>query len=251
MKKIYAVGVAGLLMLGAASQASAAPWAQGDMMMSIYSVGANQEINLDLGVLNLSNPGVTQTLYSGLSIISDLINNTSSTLTSGIGIYGAANNPAGSNKNVWFASTQSTGTLSVGNNPANNTSMRQGVYNMQTLGSQNEMGDGIAGNGISLGVYNVNNGYAKNLSTTGAGTYSGMNLAGNEAELPHTGYVDMYLYQVNGNAQVGTTYEGVYRLTSAGDVTFTPTSAVPVPAAAWLLGSGLLGLAGLRRRKNS
>jgi hypothetical protein len=33
--------------------------------------------------------------------------------------------------------------------------------------------------------------------------------------------------------------------------TFTPAAAVPVPAAVWLFGSGLLGLIGIARRKNS
>ena len=37
---------------------------------------------------------------------------------------------------------------------------------------------------------------------------------------------------------------------SADSVSFAP-SAVPVPAAAWLLGSGLLGLIGIRRRNNA
>ena len=37
-------------------------------------------------------------------------------------------------------------------------------------------------------------------------------------------------------------------LTSAG-LTFSPLTAVPIPAALWLLGSGLLGLAGVARRK--
>lgn len=36
-----------------------------------------------------------------------------------------------------------------------------------------------------------------------------------------------------------------------GTLTFNSPSAVPVPAAAWLLGSGLLGLAGVARRKAS
>jgi hypothetical protein len=38
-------------------------------------------------------------------------------------------------------------------------------------------------------------------------------------------------------------------LTSLGTITSTPTPPVPLPAAVWLLGSGLLGLTGVARRK--
>ena len=34
-------------------------------------------------------------------------------------------------------------------------------------------------------------------------------------------------------------------------IRFTPVSSVPVPAAVWLFGSGLLGLVGLARRKHT
>ena len=42
-----------------------------------------------------------------------------------------------------------------------------------------------------------------------------------------------------------------YNVFNVSNITFTAAapSAVPVPAAAWLFGSGLLGLAGLRRKK--
>jgi hypothetical protein len=47
-----------------------------------------------------------------------------------------------------------------------------------------------------------------------------------------------------------TGYSAVLRFNKAdGQVTLNPNAApVPVPAAAWLLGSGVLGLIGLRRR---
>lgn len=38
---------------------------------------------------------------------------------------------------------------------------------------------------------------------------------------------------------------------TSGSLTGTPVSAVPVPAAAWLFGSGLMGLAALRQRKEA
>ncbi len=38
---------------------------------------------------------------------------------------------------------------------------------------------------------------------------------------------------------------------SVKQVEFTPASTVPIPAAAWLLGSGIMGLVGIRRRMNN
>lgn len=71
------------------------------------------------------------------------------------------------------------------------------------------------------------------------------------------GFVDMYLYEYEklGNrpgtmnliAGDGVDYQAVLRLDSDGNITVNP---VPVPAAVWLLGSGLLGFIGIRR-KNS
>jgi hypothetical protein len=54
------------------------------------------------------------------------------------------------------------------------------------------------------------------------------------------------------NQQAGTipTITALYTATlTASGLTFSPLSAVPLPAALWLLGSGLLGLAGVARRK--
>jgi hypothetical protein len=57
----------------------------------------------------------------------------------------------------------------------------------------------------------------------------------------------------DGNAYVlgaNEAYRSIIRVYENGDILLNPTVApVPVPAAAWLLGSGLLGLVGLRRRK--
>ncbi|MGP8034618.1 MAG: VPLPA-CTERM sorting domain-containing protein [Steroidobacteraceae bacterium] len=49
---------------------------------------------------------------------------------------------------------------------------------------------------------------------------------------------------------VSAAYAGVWALSSTGDLTYTvPSQTVPLPAAAWLLGSGILGLAGIARRR--
>lgn len=52
----------------------------------------------------------------------------------------------------------------------------------------------------------------------------------------------------------GTSFDSVNNITQATTFTLTATSvpaAVPVPAAAWLFGSGLLGLAGTARRRRA
>lgn len=57
-------------------------------------------------------------------------------------------------------------------------------------------------------------------------------------------YVDVALYQYL--AMTGELKEGLIRIYENGAVELNP---VPVPAAVWLLGSGLLGLVGIRRKR--
>ena len=64
--------------------------------------------------------------------------------------------------------------------------------------------------------------------------------------------LDLYRYNIGnwgGDAPVETLLGTVTFSLDAGDLVVSyDTAAVPVPAAAWLLGSGLLGLIGIRRR---
>jgi hypothetical protein len=55
----------------------------------------------------------------------------------------------------------------------------------------------------------------------------------------------------NGNQLTSAANEGTVSLTANGLVYTPATGTVPLPAAVWLLGSGLLGLAGVARRKIS
>jgi hypothetical protein len=68
--------------------------------------------------------------------------------------------------------------------------------------------------------------------------------------------LDIYLFQYDGitlntGGDATTDYVAKLRITSDGDVVLNPEDTpVPVPAAVCLLGSGLLGLVGIRRKNN-
>lgn len=83
------------------------------------------------------------------------------------------------------------------------------------------------------------------------GNYGGLltgALPSYEVELDFTGgFSDVYMYEYD--AMNNAWDYGTIRLYADGSAVLNPTSnPVPVPAAVWLLGSGLLGLIGIRRR---
>jgi hypothetical protein len=62
----------------------------------------------------------------------------------------------------------------------------------------------------------------------------------------------MYLFGTNGNgssSQSNIYVGGTVSIDSLGNITVANASATPIPAAVWLLGSGLLGLMGVGRRR--
>jgi len=73
----------------------------------------------------------------------------------------------------------------------------------------------------------------------------------NLAALATVGYVDQYLYyypsSTSNLAGSGVAVAQI-RTFADGHTEIMPVSSVPVPAAVWLLGSGLIGLVGIRRR---
>ena len=61
-------------------------------------------------------------------------------------------------------------------------------------------------------------------------------------------------HDINGNYIGGTPFDGIagfINIGSGNSLTVTSVSAVPVPAAVWLFGSGLIGLVGVARRKKT
>jgi|SRR5271165_1419827 len=67
---------------------------------------------------------------------------------------------------------------------------------------------------------------------------------------PTTGVLQLFGLTGNGNTSTLQSYElGTVSFTTNGTLTLTANAPVPLPAAVWLLGSGLLGLFGVSRRR--
>lgn len=252
MKKVLALGVSSLLLLGAASQASAS-FEANHWTMSVYDTTNSQEMGIDLGLIaDLSAQNVT--LKSGLSFTG--FDFTAS--TSGVGIFADMSNPSAWYYEGYFATTNNSGTARITTTLSNAQSFDGMDGSIRTAYAGNDgNNDGVAL--ITGQVYSASS-YTKKMDISFPGSYGGMQLdAGLEAEFPIAGgYTDLYVYHFATDAtytpvQVGDSYQAIIRLYDTGSVILNPTatSEVPVPGAVWLLGSGLAGLIGIRRRKNS
>ena len=120
--------------------------------------------------------------------------------------------------------------------------------------------------------------YNTKLNANGAGAYARLNLTANvpygEAALDGNltlndadDYIDMYVFQAFRDPAYASTnplysqlvpgqgheYQMQVRLFGNGDVMVNPAdpAPVPVPGALWLLGSGVAGMLGMRRRENA
>ena len=127
-------------------------------------------------------------------------------------------------------------------------------FNPNGLGSSYFGGDALnAEYKANSGGTRVFTGLANDLNsftTKFDGYYAGMLTSTSDgqarlADINTEGYVDMYLFKAEAATQA-TTQIAELRLTSAGGVVLNP---VPVPAAVWMLASGLVGLVGVRRKK--
>ena len=77
----------------------------------------------------------------------------------------------------------------------------------------------------------------------------------NGADLASTGSTSIKLFGFTGNGIAGGTLQsyllGNASLGTDGTLSINPPSAVPLPAAVWLFGSGLMGLVGVSRRRKA
>jgi hypothetical protein len=151
-----------------------------------------------------------------------------------------------------------------------NNSLQDGLWNtdqasllFEGVGSQDLFlaGSDIGGintgyiDNFSWGEFHVNSGVSLNIfdgnSTAGAALYVGLIDLADSVDL-NTLYIDYILSDYNiyyDPTLAGNSYLQGLTFSLNGVGSLIATSAVPIPPAAWLFGSGLFGLIGIARRK--
>jgi len=260
MKKLAYLMAALMIMVAAAGSAQAG-FTNNDLVLTVYNAAGN-EVGIDLGINLLT--------YNFATAINDKVidHTTDATWTlADIGagftlgdvnaaVYGRTD-AVGGMVNFYMAMTKDfnpAGTTNAGSwaTVTSNTNKITNTYGVNDP------------DGKKVVSATANDTYFKlmdNAQATTAGNFANFNtnnMAFGEAAMEDDDpYFDMYLYRFYVKFPPNSykfvpfaadqPYQAEVRLFANGDVVINPNP-VPVPAAVWLLGSGLIGLVGIRRR---
>jgi hypothetical protein len=248
-KKMIVLLAAALMTLCAGNAFAATYWGDGDLMEVFFDTSQGKEFSVDLGTLNTTNGGLsyTLTLNSGvlnytytqmgfaagsttqvsfygtdLSNVNGLVSNSPTTAPSQVGdIVSTIATGAGILQSYWG------GTHMTAQGPTSATDS----FNNIMRGGGTEAFAGFIRPTVAAGSWEPN------LSTAAAANLGIWSISD-----PYSGGTGAVIEQFLASVSID----------ASGDETTTISSpnATPIPAAAYLLGSGLLGLFGLRRKGN-
>jgi hypothetical protein len=276
MNSLVKVAVAGVLALGASGAFAAgvaAPWTgSSTLVLVVENESTHVEYALNLG-LTLDQLLPTSSLVSGASLDTSIKTGITDNISASPALkaFLAANPVSGDGWTIEGGQYPGNGNTVSGTAATNNITKLPGAAKVvfsSTQGTEtpaNLLNKTVAGN---LNAYLNNETNAIVLSNGGlfplesaTETSAAMGSPGDDAKFGFDASNDLgpldgtaqQLFGFTGNGTTGKLQSyvlGAASLDANGNLTFA-TTPVPLPAAVWLLGSGLLGLFGVSRRRNT
>jgi hypothetical protein len=245
-KKMIVLLAAALLALGASN--AMAYFEDYELIRVVYNASTGNEMATDLGNIttllgNAASAGAAgYTVGGGSNAFTGGTALGSSANANLYSAYFALDYIAGSSTNTWFSSTAATSPNNAGQyDPMKNAAMS--TFFLNYMGPGTESVQTMKGAG--------SNSYQANFDATPGNFAAYLDTLTGEASLATlaSGSVSQNLFfwadgSVNGNG-----VKVLDILTNADGSTTLKATATPIPAAAYLLGSGLMGLLGLRRKQ--